>query len=460
MWNVRQSCRLGATLALAVCGILAACDRDAPTVPRSNADVASSGSSASLAEQVRALAASHGVTPLPPPPHVRPALVRLGQALAFDKVLSGNRNMSCMTCHLPSYATGDARSLPIGDGGIGLGPDRTLGTGVLIPRNAPSVFNMHLITEAFWDGRVSIDKQGRYHTPAGAQLTPDMTRALEFGAASAQALFPVTARTEMRGFSGNELAAIPDDSLDEIWAGLMKRLGNVPEYRGMFQAAYPGVKFKDMNFAYAANAIAGFLESELYMNQSPWDRFLAGDDRALTPAQLNGAKTFLSIRCVRCHDGPAFTDLEFHNVALAQFGPGEGNGPGGNDDFGRFNVTGNASDKYAFRTTPLRNVELTGPYGHAGQFIRLRDFIAHYSNSEDKLEHYDASQLPPALRGTVLDNVHDILATRDTIIAPVVLPDSVIDALTTYMQALTDPRARNLSSLAPRRVPSGLPIDR
>lgn len=459
MWNVRQPCRLGATLALTACGILAACSRDMPTVPRSNVDGSANGSK-SLAQQVRALAASHGVTPLPSPPQVSPALMRLGRALAFDKILSGNRDMSCMTCHLPSYATGDGRNLPIGDGGIGLGPDRTLGTGRVIPRNAPPMFNQSLLNSSFWDGRVSVDAQGHYHTPAGAQLTPAMTNALEFGAVAAQPLFPPTSRTEMRGFSGNELAAIPDDSLDEIWAALMKRLGSIPEYRGMFEAAYPGTRFKDMNFAYASNAIAAFIVSELYMNDSPWDRFLAGDDRALTPAQLNGAKTFLSLKCVRCHDGPAFTDREFHNVALAQFGPGEGNGAGGTDDFGRFNVTGVASDKYAFRTTPLRNVELTGPYGHAGEFDKLRDFIAHYSNSADKLEHYDVSQLPAELRGTLLNNAADILATRDTIIAGVVLPDSVIDALTTYMQALTDPRARNLSYLVPRRVPSGLPIDR
>ena len=206
-------------------------------------------------------------------------------------------------------------------------------------------------------------------------------------------------------------------------------------------------------------AIAGFIVDQLYFANSPWDRFLAGNSGALTDSQLVGAKTFLSLKCVRCHNGPAFTDNQFHNVAIAQFGPGEGNGPAGNDDFGRFNVTGAAQDKYAFRTTPLRNVELTGPYGHDGAFIRLRDFIDHYSESALKLVNYDPSQLIPSLQGTVLANASDILATRDTIITTVVFPAAITDDLTVFMGALTDPAARNLRFLVPSRVPSGLPID-
>jgi len=439
--------------------VLAACDSPPPTRP-SLSSSRRGDDAVSLASEVRTLAAARGIGPLPAPPRVRRPLVLLGQALAFDKIISGNRDISCMTCHLPRFATGDARRLPIGDGGIGLGPQRVLGSGRVIPRNAPPAFNPYAMTSMFWDGRVSVDAQGHFHTPAGAQLTPAMTKTLQFGAVSAQPLFPPTARDEMRGFSGNELAAIPDDSVDAIWGAIMKRLGRIPQYRAMFEAAYPGTKFRDMNFAYASNAIAGFLVSDLYMNQSPWDRFLAGDDRALTPAQLNGAKQFLSLKCSICHNGPAFSDGKFHNVALRQFGPGKGNGPTGTDDFGRFNVTGDPADKYAFRTTPLRNVDLTGPYGHAGEFTNLRDFVAHYSNSAQNLADYDPNQLEPDLRGTLLDNVDDILATRDTIIAGVVLPDSVIDALTTYLHALTDPRAQNLSHLTPRRVPSGLPVDR
>ena len=438
--------------------LLAACAGQEPTSVGIKADLGRAQVD-SLARLVRHLADSLGIGPLQRPARVRPALVRLGQALAFDKVLSGNRDIACMSCHLPRFETSDGRSLPIGTGGVGLGPDRQLGTGVVIPRNSPAVFNILAMRTAFWDGRVSMDAQGQIHTPAGATLTPEMTRVFEFGALSAQPLFPVLSRAEMRGAGGNELAALPDDRIQETWQAIMARLGAIPEYRTLFQAAYPGTKFADMNLAYASNAIAGFIVDQLYFANSPWDRFLAGNSGALTDSQLVGAKTFLSLKCVRCHNGPAFTDNQFHNVAIAQFGPGEGNGPAGNDDFGRFNVTGAAQDKYAFRTTPLRNVELTGPYGHDGAFIRLRDFIDHYSESALKLVNYDPSQLIPSLQGTVLANASDILATRDTIITTVVFPAAITDDLTVFMGALTDPAARNLRFLVPSRVPSGLPID-
>ncbi len=72
------------------------------------------------------------------------------------------------------------------------------------------MFNLGSLRHMFWDGRVEVDKEGHFHTPVGAQLTPEMTSVFEFGALSAQPMFPVLARTEMRGQSGNELAAIRD----------------------------------------------------------------------------------------------------------------------------------------------------------------------------------------------------------------------------------------------------------
>ena len=173
-----------------------------------------------------------------------------------------------------------------------------------------------------------------------------------------------------------------------------------------------------------------------------------------------GAQTFLTIKCSLCHNGPAFTDNKFHNVALAQFGPGKGNGTGGADDFGRMNVTGLAANKYTFRTTPLRNVELTGPYGHDGVFANLRQFIDHYSQSDQKLIGFDVTGLEPLLRGTVVANFADIIAARDTIIIGVVLPSATVNQLTAFMSALTDPRARDLSRAVPRTVPSGLSVGR
>jgi cytochrome c peroxidase len=286
-----------------------------------------------------------------------------------------------------------------------------------------------------------------------------MASVFEFGPLSAQPLFPVLSRAEMRGDGGNELAAIADDQEPQIWAALMARLGRIPQYRQMFQAAYPGTRFEEMTFAHASNAIAAFLISDLAFNNSPWDRFLAGDDNALTSNQLAGAKNFMSARCSICHNGPAFTDNKFHNVAVAQLGPGEGDGAGGRDDFGRMRVTGLAADQYAFRTPPLRNAALTGPWGHDGAFTDLRAFIDHYSESDLKLRTYDVNQLEPLLRGTVLPTADAILATRDPLLQGVVFTPRQVDEVTEFMLALTDPAARDLRLITPPRVPSGIPID-
>jgi cytochrome c peroxidase len=437
------------------------CGVDDTTAPEKVPSFSTSSSDLrGLAAEVRQLTAGRGITALARPRPVRPALVRLGQALAFDKVLSGNHDISCMTCHLPAFATGDDRSLSIGAGATGLGPQRVHPDNAFIPRNSPPLFNLSSMQSFFWDGRVSKDEQGAFHTPAGSALTPAMTRVFEFGAASAQPLFPVASREEMRGFGGNELAALSDDHPEQIWAGLMARLGRIPQYRRMFEQAYPGQRFGQMTFAHASNAIAGFVIDQLSFNNSPWDRFLAGNDHAMTPVQLQGAKDFMTARCSICHNGPALTDNKFHNVAVAQVGPGKGDGVGGRDDYGRMRETGVATDQYAFRTPPLRNVELTAPYGHDGAFLSLRDFVDHYSESEAKLMSFTAGQLEPLLQGTLLQNKSAIMATRDVLLNDVVFAPQTVDEVTEFMKALTDPAARNLQRVVPGRVPSGLPVDR
>src|SRR3569832_1801903 len=100
---------------------------------------------------VRQLAAARGVVPLPPRPYVRPALARLGQALVFDKILSGNRDISCTTCHLPEFATGDGRFLSVGHGAMGIGPARQLPSVIFIPRNAPPLFYFGAMQHLIWD---------------------------------------------------------------------------------------------------------------------------------------------------------------------------------------------------------------------------------------------------------------------------------------------------------------------
>jgi cytochrome c peroxidase len=454
---------LAAVVALACLAALSGCGNEAtaPAVAggRPGGPELSEATASALAAEVRALTAARGIGPLARPAPVRPALVRLGQALAFDKILSGNKDISCMTCHLPGLATGDARSLSIGQGATGLGVSRIHPRGVFIPRNAPPAFNLLATKALFWDGRVEIDASGKLVTPEGHLITPAMSRAFEFGAVSALPLFPVLSRAEMRAEDGNELADIKDKAPQQVWRALMVRLGAIPEYRRLFEEAYPGRRFATMNFGYASNAIAGFLIDQFAFNDSPWDRFLAGDDGAMTEIQLLGAKDFMSARCSICHNGSAFSDGKFHNVAVAQVGPGEGDGTGGWDDFGRMRVTGKPQDRYAFRTSPLRNVELTGPYGHDGAFTDLRAFVDHYSESDVKLHGFTAAGLESLLQPTLRPTADAILATRDTLLRGVVLQTQTIDEVTAFMTALTDPAARSLMHAVPARVPSGLPVD-
>ena len=434
-------------------------DAPSPLAPAASAALDAHASPALSAEQVRALALSRGFAPVPPQPFVRPALVKLGQALAFDPILGGNRNVACTTCHLPAFALGDAKELSVGEGGNGFGPARTHPQGTFIARNAPPFFNLATMRHLFWDGRVELTAPGHVNTPAGNQVTPEMQRSFEYGAISAIGMFPVTSRAEMRGLSGNELAAIPDDDNPAIWRGLMQRLGAIPEYRRMFRQAYPDRTFDELTFADASNAIGGFLVAAGYSADTPWDRFLRGNNHALTPAQLDGANTFLALKCSTCHSGALLSDDDFHNVAVAQFGPGQGDGVSLHDDFGRMRVTHDPADIYRFRSTPLRNVELTGPYGHDGAIRDLRTFIEHYSESDTKLLNFDPSTLDGSLSTTFVDNRTDILLHRDPLLAGVVLTPDVVDKLMAYMSALTDPAAYDLTHMVPHRVPSGLPVE-
>jgi cytochrome c peroxidase len=310
-----------------------------------------------------------------------------------------------------------------------------------------------------WDGRVFQSASGVVRTP-GANLLAAQRAVLECGTASALPMFPVLSRTEMRAATGNELAAVPDSMHQRTWKFLMRRLGAIPEYRAMFESAYQGQSFDNMNFAHAGNAMGCWITAVFAFNNSPWDRFLAGNDDALTEVQLRGAQAFLgTAKCAQCHSGPLLTDGKFHNVAVPQVGPGFGNGPDGRDDFGRMRQTGNPANRYAFRTPPLRNVELTAPYGHDGAIVNLRSWVDHYSQSDAKLRAYDPGQLEPLLRGTLLPTATDILLTRDSRLNKLVLQPQVVDEITEFLKALTDPAARDLRQFVPVQVPSGLPVD-
>jgi cytochrome c peroxidase len=401
-----------------------------------------------------------GLRPLPPAPPVSDALFNLGQALAFDKELSGNRDTSCMTCHHPQLGSDDDRSLPAGAGGQGLGADRV--GGETIARSAPPLFNLHVPRAMFWDGRVARRPDGSFDTPAGPALTPGMQATLTFGAAAAQAMFPVTNAAEMRGAPGsNELADLADTDFAGIWSALMDRLGAIPAYVDLFEAAYPGQSFANMTFAHAANAIAGFEIRAFEATGSPVERYLNGDDAALDPLAQRGAAAFVTGGCARCHSGPGLSDQVPHTLALPQIGPGTGGGPSGLEDLGTFDITGDPRHRYAFKTPMLTQVAETGPWGHAGQYNTLEGFIGHYRNAPADLRDYDpqASLDDPALWSQHVTAADAAMLAN---LAPQLRgpqPPINVAAIETFLRALTDPSASDLSWTVPGEVPSGADVE-
>ena len=407
-----------------------------------------------------------GIQPLPTPPPVSDEMFALGQALFFDKVLSGNEDVSCATCHLPEFATSDGRTLSDGVHGIGFGPNR--GGGTMIPRNSPPLFSLHLKDTFFWDGRAE-HSGGVMDLPPAVSLTDAMRAVFSPGLETmgAQAMLPPVSREEMRGQPGeNPLGDFGDgynsqggseENTERVWASLTERLLDLPGYVNLLRDAYPGVPLQDINFAHIGNAIAAFEVRAFSRTDSQFERFVGGNDKALTAQQVAGALEFFGpAGCVSCHSGSLFSDQEFHNTGMPQLGPGVG--PFfDRSDIGRENATGRFEDRFKFRTPTLLNVELTGPYGHAGQFASLRDMVAHYRDPENSNRQYDiASNVSdPALVNMQTHNSDQVLSTLDQRLAAT--RDFDVGAVVDFLRSLTA-HDSDLSEIVPATVPSGLPI--
>jgi cytochrome c peroxidase len=409
----------------------------------------------------------NGVTSLAPGPRPASAKVQLGQMLMHDKLLSGNKDISCATCHSASFKTGDARSLAVGVGGSGLGPNRQLGQGkTFIPRHAPELFNRGVSPwrNFFWDSRLTKTATGfsapNITFPSGVE-----------NLLAAQAMVVILSRTEMRGEAGdidingatNELALISNDNPQAVWDAVMDRLLALEGYRTLFAAAYPGVPLEQMGFEHAANAIAAFEIDAWTLLNSPFDRYLAGNRQALSDEAKRGALLFFGqAKCSVCHTGPLLTDQQPHNIGIPQLGPGI---PGTQPlDLGRFRQSGATLDRFAFRTPPLRNTAVTGPWMHNGAFTTLEQVIRHYDNVQVSLDTYTGQQLSADLQSTVQTSPavkQDILASLDSNVAlPLNLTDTQITELMRFMESLTDPAVNNLETRIPASVPSGLVVDR
>lgn len=438
-----------------------------------------------------------GVTPTEPKPEAFPPKVELGRALFFDPIIGGNQDVSCSTCHHPRTGTADGRSRAVGTQAyVSLGRRMPQGLNLIeipggdpvltgfnmsraghpfTPRNSPEIFNRgdSAWHNMFWDGRVHTMEDGRFavnnqrltKSPGHYQvIMPDIIESV----LAAQAMMPVLSNDEMRGTKGqtgaggvhNEVGEVLGQNEEEIWATLMKRLLVIPGYVDLFRAAYPDNEPDELHFAHAANAIAAFEIDSFTFHDSPWDRFLAGEDDALAPDALAGARLFYGkANCAQCHTGRLMTDQKMHNMAVIPIGPGPH--PEEEADFGvAHRSNAGLDEKYAFRTPPLRNVELTGPYMHNGAYNTLEEVVRQQLDPIYHLENYDASQLEPEFRGAVHNDKNTIRDVKRTFTKhvefPVRLSDPEVDQLVSFLKALTSPSARDLEHIIPESVPSGL----
>ena len=420
------------------------------------------------------------------------AKVELGRNLMFDKILSGNMNISCGSCHHSLAGTGDGLSLPVGEGGVGLGVTRNVGSGSdlvveRVPRNAPPVFNLgdKSFHTFFHDGRVTtVGGEGfpsGCKTPAGQSLPEGLDNVL-----ACQAMFPVTSGTEMAGQAGENsiadaAAAGNLSGAGGVWEQLAQRLQAIPTYVDMFIAAFPNKVFSaaDITYAHAANAISAFEGEKWRADNSPFDQYVRGDKGALSKNARSGMALFYkgngnSKSCASCHSGLYQTDQEFHAIAMPQIGTGRGsNSPGksgGHEDFGRQQVTGNLDDTLKFRTPTLRNVALTAPYGHGGAYNTLRAVVDHHIDTVAAIYSYNDNRqavLPThpnldAENYVAMDDPErvDYIATHNEL-APMDYSSEDVDRIMDFLNALTDTRSLDLRSdqNVVSGVPSGLPLD-
>ncbi|MCC7250671.1 MAG: hypothetical protein IT540_02215 [Hyphomicrobium sp.] len=235
----------------------------------------------------------------------------LGYDLFRDVRLSGSGRASCASCHDPARAFTDGRKTAIGPGGA------------VLARNAPALYDLAWATSFFWDGRAA--------------------------SLAEQAKVPILAPDELAG----------------DFATITRRLAEDAAMSARFAAAFPGAS--GVSEAAVIEALAAY-ERSLVSPRTRFDRWVEGEDTALTETELKGFGIFVGKGgCVSCHGGWRLTDDAFHDVGL----PGS--------DLGRGALAPGSPGLPEFKTPSLREVAHTAPYMHNGSLATLDDVVEHYA---------------------------------------------------------------------------------
>lgn len=402
--------------------------------------------------------------PLPIKPLEETEKFKLGRALFYDPILSGNNDVSCSTCHLYEYGSSDGLSLSIGTGGNGIGKNREKGISrELHPRNSQDLWNRdhNHVSSMFWDGRVQVidPKNKIFHTPLGARLPKGFDNAM-----AVQAVFPILTPDEMLGYpEQNDIASVyreiqnPLQVSDEIFSKLIDKIfGNSLErssyqdtYSSLYSAAFPG---QDPSIVNIGNALAHYIELAFSTRNTSWDSYLKGNKTALTDDQKKGAIIFYTHgRCVACHSGETFSDYSFHSLGV----------PDTDQrimleerDLGRYYATLNPEDMFKFRTPPLRNVTKSAPYFHNGTFENLYDVISYHNNPILNENEYHSS-------GRFLRTQEQVNSVSKIIKKGLNLDGDDISLLIDFLGALQfDLDDDEVEIVVPTEVPSGYEFHR
>ena len=243
-----------------------------------------------------------------------PAMIALGKKLYFETAISINKSQSCNSCHPINNKGAGADHLNTGKGAEGKFGDR----------NDPPTLNAGYQVAQFWDGRAAtLEEQSQ-----GPPLNP-----IEMGMPDAKAL--------------------------------VERLKGIKQYPVDFNKAFPGEK-DPVTFDNFSKAIAAF--ERTLISRGRFDRFMDGDNQALTGHEMEGMRTFINVGCVQCHSGPNLGGMTFQKMGVFYEYTND-------KDPGRFKVTNLESDRYVFKVPMLRNVTISAPYFHDGEVGNLAEAV-------------------------------------------------------------------------------------
>ena len=318
----------------------------------------SMGGAGEFAPDVRPLPADpdgpEGYTPLdrfaamdiPADNPLTPEKAALGRQLYYDTRVSGDGERSCYGCHVCENGLSDGRRVALG------AFDKEL------TRNSPTMWNIGFHSEFYWDGRAtSLEKQ-------------------------------VAAAWK----GGNMGAKDPD--------AIVAALNEIPGYLAQFQAVFG----EPATVENVPKAIASHVRTIIGGN-TPWDRYLAGDEGAVTEAAVRGHGVFMKSRCGLCHVGVLFTDQQFHNVGIGM--------DAAEPDVGRYKVTKLDRNMGAFKTPTLRDVVDSGPYFHDGSVATLEEAVRFMLGGGYANPHLDPALKPAEVTDEEFADLMEFLRALD-----------------------------------------------